>query len=252
MSRTEKKRKIVHATPIDTSWEKMYLIGGVMALFALMGTLIDISLTMVPGWEITTVPTTILGWFTQFQAKPFLGLRNLDLLNAFILFIQIPMFLALYGVHRKTNQAFAALALIVCLLGTFLFISNNAALPMLGFSRQYFLASTESQKLSIEGASLALLAKGAHGSMGAFIGFFMSSIGTLMISFVMLQGKIFSRVAAWTGIMGITSLILYTVGNTFMPNAGEKMLIIAMPGGILMIVWNVMVARKLFQLSSGK
>lgn len=251
MSRKE-KGEIVHAARIDASWEKMYLIGGVMSLLALLGTLIDISLTMVPGWEITTVPATILGWFTQFQEQPILGLRNLDLLNAFILFIQIPMFLALYGVHRKTNQAFAALTLIIFLLGTFLFISNNAALPMLGLSKQYFLASTESQKLSIEGASLALLAKGEHGSMGAFLGFFLSSIGTFMISFVMLQGKIFSRGAAWTGISGITLLILYTVGNTFMPNAGENTLILAMPGGILMIVWNVIVAKKLFQLSSGK
>jgi hypothetical protein len=205
---------------------------------------------MVPGWETTTIPATIQNWFDQLQANPLLGLRNLDLLNIVISFIQIPMFLALFGVYRKESQAFAILALIVWLMGISLFISNNAALPMFDLSTRYSDISTEFQRAAIEGAGIALLARGAHGSIGSFMGFFLSSIGTLLFGLLMLRGKLFSRFAAWVGIVGITLLIIYTIGNTFVPNRGNEMLIIAMPGGILMIVWNILIAKKLFQLVS--
>jgi len=251
MTRTEQEN-ITHIAPTDISWHKMYLLGGIMALLVLVGTLIDISLTMMPGWEVTTIPTTIQSWFTQLEVNPMLGLRNLDLLNVIISLLQIPMFLALYGVHRKLNQSFAMLALVVWLIGTVLFISSNTALSMLELSRQYSSLVTESQQAKIEAAGVAHLARGAHGSMGAFMGFFLSSIGTLIIGFVMLQGKVFSRVAAWVGIVGIALLMIYTIGNTFISNAGEIMLIIAMPGGILMIAWYIMVAIKLFKLGSGR
>jgi hypothetical protein len=49
--------------------------------------------------------------------------------------------------------------------------------------------------------------------MGAFMGFFLSSIGTLLMSLVMLVGRVFSRVTAWVGIVGITLLIIYTIGT---------------------------------------
>ena len=98
----------------------------------------------------------------------------------------------------------------------------------------------------------ALLARGAHGSLGAFMGFFLSSIGTLLMGLAMLIGRVFSRVTAWVGIVGITLLIIYTIGSTFVPESGEAMMVIALPGGLLLMVWNVMVAKKLFQLRAAR
>lgn len=236
----------------DSSWQGIYIVGGITALLALAGTLTDIAITMIPGWGASTVPATIQAWFAQFQTNWLLGLRNLDLLNLTISLIGIPMYLALYGVHRRLCQGYAALALIIMLVGTVVFTMSNAALPMLGLSKQYSVASTEGQRLALEAAGQALLARGAHGSLGAFMGFFLSSIGTLLMGFVMLKGRVFGRVAAWVGIMGITLLIIYTIGSTFVPEAGEAMIVVAMPGGILMMAWNVMIALKLFQLGRRK
>ena len=84
------------------------------------------------------------------------------------------------------------------------------------------------------------------------MGFFLSSIGTLLMGLVMLVGRVFSRVTAWVGIVGITLLIIYTIGSTFVPESGEAMMVIALPGGVLMMVWNVMVAKKLFQLRAAR
>lgn len=235
----------------ESSWRGIYVVGGIATLLALAGTLMDITITMIPGWEASTVPSTIQAWFTQFQTNPLLGLRNLDLLNMTISVIGIPMYLALYGSHRRTSSAYALLALIVLLVGTVVFVMSNAALPMLELSEKYATASTDSQRLTLEAAGEALLTRGAHGSLGAFLGFFLSSIGTLLMGFAMLNGKVFNRVTAWVGIFGITLLTIYIIVSTFVPGSGEAMMVVAMPGGLLMLGWNVMVARKLFQLSVG-
>jgi len=226
----------------------MYVVGGIAALLALAGTLADIAITMIPGWEASTVPDTIEAWFTQFQVNPLLGLRNLDLLNVTISAVGIPTYLALYGTHRRVSQAYAALALIVTLAGTVIFVTSNAALPMLELGKQYAVASTDAQRLTLEAAGQALLARGAHGSLGALAGFFLSSIGTLLMGLVMLVGRVFSRVTAWVGVVGITLLIIYVIGTTFVPESGAAMMAVALPGGVLMMAWNILVARTLFQL----
>ena len=247
MSRVE-RTPVASAATTESSWRGIYLVGGVAALIALAGTLTDIVITMMPGWETSTVPATMQAWFSQFQTNPLLGLRNLDLLNVAISAITIPMYLALYGAHRGVGSAYAALALIVVLLGTAVFMTSNAALPMLELSKQHSLASTDAQRLTLEAAGVALLAKGAHGSLGAFMGFFLSSIGALLMGIAMLAGQVFGRVTAWVGIVGITLLIVYTIGSTFAVASPETMMAIALPGGLLAMAWNVLVARKLFRL----
>lgn len=236
------------AVSVDDQWRDVYTIGGIAALIALVGTLTDIAITMIPGWDVSSVPHTTLAWFTQFQTNPLLGLRNLDLLNMIIAIIQIPMFLALYGAHRRTSQDYASLALIVVLIGAVVFITNNAALPMLALSQQYADASIDTQRLTIEAAGMALLARGAHGSLGVFMGFFLSSLGTLLMGLAMLKGDVFARSTAWVGLVGITLLMVYIIGSTFISDPGVTMMAIALPGGVLMMVWNAMVARELFRL----
>ena len=232
----------------DDQWRDVYVMGGITALLALAGTLTDIAITMIPGWGVASVPDTTQAWLTQFQTNTLLAMRNLDLLNLIIVIIQIPMFLALYGAHRRTRQDYASLALIVVLIGTVVFITNNAALPMLALSRQYADASTDAQRIIIEAASVALLVRGAHGSLGVFTGFFLSSLGTLLMGLAMLKGNVFARSTAWVGLVGITLLMVYVVGSTFMTDPGVAMMAIALPGGVLMMIWNVLVARELFRL----
>jgi hypothetical protein len=216
-------------------------------LLALAGTLFDIVLSMLPGWEISTVPDSVPAWFAQLDAKPLLGLRNLDLLNAVIIVLGLPVSLALFGAHRKTAHALAALALAAGVIGTVVFVSNNAALPMLQLSRDYS-AAAGAERRALEGAAAALLAKGAHGSPGAFWGLFLLSISTLLMSVAMLLGRVFARATALIGVAGMTLLIIYTIGVTFATGSESIMMVFAMPGGILILAWDVLVAVKLFRL----
>jgi hypothetical protein len=234
----------------DRTWRSMYIIGAIAAILALSGTIADIVITSIPGWEASTVPTSIVGWFAQFEANPLLGLRNLDLLNVVLAVIAVPMYVALFGVHRRVSQGLAALALVVVTLGTSVMVASNAALPMLDLSRQFSLATTDSQRVALQGAAQAILATGAHGSMGALAGFFLSSVGTLLMAVAMLVGGVFRRLASWTGIVGMSFLLAYVVGTAFSLASTGVLMIVAMPGGLMMIAWYVMVARKLFRLTA--
>jgi hypothetical protein len=179
-----------------------------------------------------------------------LGLRNLDLLNVTVSVVGIPMYVALYGAHRRESQGLAALALVVVTVGTTVFVSRNAALPMLDLSRQYALATDDAERLALQSAAQTLLVTGAHGSMGAFFGFFLSSVGTLLMSLAMLSGKVFRPLAAWTGTVGTSLVLIYVAGATFALAPAGALMMIVIPGGLMLIAWNAMVARRLFQLAA--
>lgn len=234
----------------EFDWRRLYTLGAIAALVALAGTLADIVIAMIPGWGSATVPAPIEQWFTQLRVNPLLGLRNLDLLNITVSAVGLPMYVALYGAHRNASPGYASLALVIAAVGTGVFIANNAALPMLELSRQYSAASTEAQRWVLQGAGEALLAKGGHGSMGAFIGFFLSSIGTLLMTVAMLRGRVFGHPVAYTGMLGISLLLVYLIGSMFTRERNGLLMAIATLGGLLMIAWNVMIARRLMQLGN--
>jgi hypothetical protein len=239
---------ITKTEDIDSNWKTIYKLGGVTAIMAIMGTLIDITLAFIPGWGASTVPENVVGWFTQFQYNWLLGLRNLDLLNVLISILMIPMFYALFAAHQKVKKGYGTLAIILFIIGTTIFIVNNTALPMLELSSKYASATTETQKVIIAAAGEAMLARGEHGSLGAFMGFALSTIASISFSFVMLKGKIFSKAAAYVGILGFVLLLIYTVFVTFVSSSDNIIMMLAMPGGLLALGWNILIARKLLQL----
>ncbi|MDA3936653.1 MAG: hypothetical protein PF636_07305, partial [Actinomycetota bacterium] len=63
-------------------------------------------------------------------------------------------------------------------------------------------------------------------------------------------GGVFRRLASWTGIVGMSFLLAYVVGTAFSLASTGVLMIVAMPGGLMMIAWYVMVARKLFRLTA--
>lgn len=240
---------IIKMEDIDSNWRAIYRLGGAAAIVSILGTLLDITLAFIPGWEVTTVPETAIDWFTQFQSNWLLGLRNLDLLNVIISILMIPMFCALYAILQKVKKDYAALAIIIFVIGTTIFIGNNIALPMLELSSKYALATTETQKTIIAAAGEAMLARGEHGSPGAFMGFALSTLASITFSIAMLKGKIFSKATAYVGILGFVLLLTYTVFVTFVFGSNSFTMILAMSGGLLAMSWNFMIATKLLQVS---
>lgn len=233
----------------EAQWKSVYLLGGIAAIIALIGIVLDVFFGTVTGGNLTALPQTAVERFAQFQINPLLGLYNLDLLNIINQMIFIPAYFALFAAHRRTNIAYAQLALIIFLVGTAIFVTTNTALPMLDLSHKYAAAATESQKTLLAAAGEAMLARGAHGSLGVFIGFLLPNIAGLVMSLAMLTGKVFSKVTSYLGIAGSTLLLLYIVLVTFAPDIKDMATAFSMPGGLLSMAWMIMFTVRLFQIS---
>jgi hypothetical protein len=232
----------------EKQWKSIYTLGGVTTLIALMGIMIDIIVGSISGGNLSALPQTASDRFAQFQSNWLLGLYNLDLLNIINQIILIPTYFALYAVHRKIKSAYAMLALIIFLVGTTIFITSNTALPMLELSNKYAASTTQSQKTLFAAAGEAMLARGAHGSLGVFIGLVLPNITGFIMSIAMFKGKIFNRITSYTGIAGSTLILIYIILVTFAPGIKTIATVFAMPGGLFLMAWMIMFTKRLFQL----
>ncbi len=228
------------------SQKSLYKLGGAAALLVVLTALFEIIITFLPGGYTTS--ETVIDWFTLLQNNWFLGLRNLGLLNIVMTALGIPVLFALYTAHRHVNQTFAALAMIISFIGTAVFYATNRAFPMLDLSIRYAAAATEAERAVLVAAGQALLSVGQSHTPGTFLAFFLSEIGGIAISMVMLRGKVFSRAAAYAGMIGYGLLLVFEILSSFVPSLHAAALIPAMVGGIANMIWYILIARRLFQL----
>ena len=63
---------------------------------------LEVGLTALPGGgRAGTEAMTVTGWFELFGEHPFMGLRNLGLMNILAVLLSLPTYLALYVIHRE-------------------------------------------------------------------------------------------------------------------------------------------------------
>ena len=191
-------------------------------------------------------------WFTLFQNNWFLGLRNMGLLNILLDALWVVVFLALYGAHQQVNKTYAALALIISILGTAVYYAVNRAFPMLDLSNQYAAATTDSQRLVLAAAGQAMLSVGGSHTPGTFLAFFLVNVSGFGMSLVMLRSKIFSKANAYAGMLGFGLLLISEICSSFIPAVEDVVMIVFMFGGFSIMVWYILIARRLFQLGRGK
>jgi len=231
----------------DSKWSGIYKLGGIAALSAVLVGFLEIIITFLPGGN--TTQETVLDWFLLFRANPFMGLRNLGLLNIFLNTLATLIFFALYAAHRKdSNRPYATLAMIISFLGIGVFFATNRAFPMLALSNQYAIATSDAQRAMLEGAGQSMLSVGEGHTPGTFLGFFLSEAAGVMISFVMLRSKIFSKITAYAGMLGFGFLLAFEFFSSFVAGISNMAMILAMFGGILSLAWYILIARRLFQL----
>ncbi len=229
-------------------WNGVYLIGGIAAIFVALASIVDIAIGIALGGDLSKLPGTAIERFAEFQQSPWLGLYHLDLLNATTAFIIVAAFLALYAAHRRVEKGLATLAMVIELIGTAVFVANNAALPMLSLSAKYAAAPTEAQRAIIAAAGESLLSRGEHGTPGVFIGFLLLSIAGILMSFVILKGRVLTKATAWTGLLSNTLLLVYIMLVTFVPGTKTAAMLVASPGGLLAVAWLILASLGLLRL----
>jgi hypothetical protein len=221
-------------------------VGGAAALLVVLTALVEIGLTFLPGGYATT--ETVTDWFTLLQNDWFMGLRNLGLLNILMTAFGVPTLFAIYTAHRPVDHTFAALAVTISFIGVAVFYATNRAFPMLDLSIRYSAANTESERAVLVSAGQALLSVGQSHTPGTFLGFFLSEVGGILLSLVMLRGRVFSHAAAYAGIAGFGLFLVFEILSSFVPSLRSVALIVAMGGGLANMAWYILMARRLFQL----
>lgn len=231
----------------NSSWNWIYIIGGIAALIPVLIFLLDIFLTF-GGENIKNGTLSAVQMFQLFQGNWLLGLRYLGIINIISQTLGIPLFFALYAAHRRIFKPYVALLLILYLVGAAVYISNNAAIPILVLSAKYAAATTDAQRMLLAAAGEAILARGEDFTLGSFYGLFITELMGILFSFILLGGRIFSRITAYLGILGFLFLLIYTIWATFIPQSYTIAIIFGGFGGIITTLWYILVARKLFQL----
>jgi hypothetical protein len=228
-----------------TEWAGLYKLGAIASVLILCTALLEILITFLPGGYASA--DTVVDWFNLLHTNWFLGLRNLGLLNIVMTALSIPLFFALCMAHWKVNPKYSALAMITSFIGIAVFYATNRAFALLDLSAQYATAGTDAQRAVLEAAGQALLAVGQSHTPGTFIGFCLSEIAGILISFVILRGGIFSKFTAYAGILGFGMLLVHEICQSFIPGSASFALIFAMIGGILNLVWSALIAQQLFK-----
>jgi hypothetical protein len=235
----------------NSTWNLIYKLGGAAAIGAVLVGIIEIAITFLPGGNAPQ--ETVSEWFLLFQQNPFLGLRNLGLLNIFLNTFAIFTYVALYGAHRQTAfRPLALLAMLISFLGIGVFFATNRAFAMWALSQQYAAADGESQRVMLEAAGQAMLSVGASHSPGTFLAFFLTESAGILISYVMLRGQVFTKIAAYAGMLGFSFLLVFEFISSFVVGLSDMTMLLAMLGGLLSMAWYILIARRLFQLSASE
>lgn len=227
--------------------------GGVAALAISLFYIVSGVITGV-GYRISPVPSEVIGWFALFQSNPLLGLVYLGIQDAAIALLSVPLFLALYQVQKGVSRIWALLATIFAMIGIAMYLSMHTSFSVLSLSSQYARATTEARRVTLLAAGQALISDPR-------VGFGMTMIwaSAFVISVLMLRGKVFSKLSSIAGIVGFLLLLLglavpagYTSTDPLTPVETVITTLSIGGGGLLSLIWYVLVGLKLFRLKSSQ
>jgi hypothetical protein len=230
------------------SWRNYYIFAAIAALLIVVVGLVDSVTSMSAGEAQANNAIGVQDWFALFQSNRLSALGNLGLFNILTLSLGVPVYLALYNIHRQSLPSLAALAAVLFVMGTAIYLSSNTVFSMLALSEQYAVASGE-QKLLLEGAGRALLAQGADLTPGTYMGFFFTQIAGMLMAIVLMRGGVFGKIAGWLGTVGFGVMLIFFTIAAFAPSHFNTAILISAPGGLLLIAYQILLARKLFQLA---
>ncbi len=213
----------------ERSWQKLCRIGGYAALLSFCLALFDLIFGFVTD---VSSKVTAVDRFSELKDSTFIGLYHLDFLKMINSFIMIPVYFSLYAIHRRSYMPYITFAILLALFGTMIFIINNPALPMLELSHKFHNTMDVNEKIYYAAAGEAVLSEGSTGSFG----YILVPFGNIFISVVMLKSKIFRELIGYFGLIGNILILLYVIFDT---------VIIAVPGGLLYLMWILLIGLKL-------
>jgi hypothetical protein len=231
----------------NQDFTKLYKIGGVAALLAavLFRRNIGAEVSLFTG--VGAIPQSIAGWYDLLQTNPLVGLSFLaffDMINYTLVGVA---FLALCAALWQVNKNVALIALASGLVGITVSLASNISLSMLSLSQQYATAASDAQRIALLSAGQALLAP--HDPLallpgtGMYVSLLLIALAGMLFSLLLLPSN---RATAIVGLLASGCDLAYCLTIYFTPSL--RVLLMA-SGGLFYMIWHLLVARKLFQLS---
>lgn len=231
---SQKLMNELHTETIESGWAPLYRIAAVAALLIVV--FIPIQSIV---FFVSPPPSTVIGWFTLFQHNRLLGLLDMDLLLIVDQVLTGLIFLALYVALRRASQSLMAVALTFGLVGIAAYFASSTAFNMLSLSDQYAAATTEAQRAMFLAAGQATLTIWMGTAFD--VSYLLGGVALLIISIVMLRSTLFGKVTASVGLMLSVMMLLP-------PTVGTIGLVFSLISLVPLVVWLILIARKLFQL----
>ena len=189
----------------STDWQTLFRLAGISALTV-------VALIPMQGFVyiVWPPPTTVLEYFAVFHSNPLLGF--LDLLLVIDQVLIVVVLLGLYIALRRVDASMMLIGTAAGLLGaTVMIVSRQATFSMFSLSQQYALATAASQRAPLEAGHTLLK---IYNSTAFSLGYFLTGLGLLLISRVVLRSGLFSRLAALSGVVaGVAGLIPASMGT---------------------------------------
>jgi hypothetical protein len=238
-----------------SSWKPLYQIGGIAALLAVFVFRRNLGAELMGsrGFGLLAVPETMPSgaaeWFTLLQHNTLVGLTLLNVFDLVEYALVGLMFLAVCAALWQTNRGVVLMATVCGLAGIAIYFASNQAFAMLALSEHYAAAATDAQRAMFLAAGEALLAVNNPGALhqgtGIYACLLLVPLAGLIISIVMLQSKVFSRITAVTGILANGFILAYFPVLAFAPAILVFPFVLSAP---FRVIWYFLVARRLFQL----
>jgi len=229
-----------HIKTADPTWKTLYKIGGAAPLIALAFYLSQFLIILFGE----PYPTTTEGWFNLFQRSKILGLLYLNALDMASITLFSLMFLALYVALKQINKSYMAIAMLLASIGAAVFIAlRSATFAMITLSDQYMAASTDAQRSQIlamgDAAGVPIQASPLT------TGFLLMAVAVLIISVVMLQSEIFSKLSVYAGVLSSVLIFALHISVIILPAIADPLMGMGM---LFWSLWLLMIGRRLIQL----
>jgi hypothetical protein len=232
--------KIDFATE-DSNWKNLYTIGGVAAL---------LQLASILGYSIALAilgpkPVSAEEYFAIQQSNRLASVLRGDFLLLILVGAYLGTFPALYMALRRVSPVYTAFATLFTLIAVTICFASESTFALLKLGDLYMSAASEAQRAQFLAAAEAVIASDMWNSSGAYMSGILLQGGGVIISLVMLRNKDFSKMTAYSGLLGNAFDLTQHVLHPFAPSISATIMMFMGP---FYLVWFPMLARDLFRL----
>jgi hypothetical protein len=238
------KMNTTNLTNEKPNWNNLYKIGAISVLVQLGVVLVIMLVATALG--LGPRPTTAQEFFTMYQENKLTGILRDDFTGLFLVAMYLGSIPALFLALRRVNASAAMFASLFTLVAVVICFATHSGFSLIHLSDQYAAAASEAQRAQLLAAGEAVIASDMWNSSGAYLSGILLQGSGILFSLVMLRSKDFSKVTAFSGMLGNGLDLVQHLLHPFAP-AISTMIQPFM--GIFYLVWFPMLARDLLRLA---